>query len=604
MNTRAVIIRITIVITVLVFSARLFSIQIIDDQYKQAAQNNIIHKVIKYPYRGLITDKYGKLLVHNEPVYDLMVIPKEVNHQDSTRICDLLEITNQEYLDSYNKAKRYSIILPSIFYDKLSNEKFASIQDKIVDVSGYTIQPRTTRSYDHKSLANVLGYVGEVTASQLRADTSNYYRSGDYIGITGVEKYYEQDLRGKRGISYQTVDVRGTVIGEFGDGEFDTLPESGNNIQLTIDLELQQYAEKLMEGKTGSVVAIEPKTGEILAFVSAPSYDPNQFSGRDFSENFSKVQLDSLKPLFNRPIQAMYPPGSMFKTIQSLVALKENRVGTKEEIYCEGDLIGDLAPPGEYDITKAITYSSNNFFYKVFRRVIQQGYDENSFIDARIGYERWRSHVLDFGLGDRLGIDLPNENTGSIPDLNVYDRIYGINRWRFSNIYSLSIGQGELLVTPLQMANLGSILANRGYYYTPHVVRAIGNGTSIPQNRNEVGIDPAYFEVVVDGMEKVISIGSGIRAYIPDLPICGKTSTVENPHGEDHSGFMGFAPKDNPEIAIAVYVENAGWGGRAAGSTASLLIEKHIKGHITRPWTEAYVLKGDFADERPTNESD
>ncbi len=590
--------RFVVVVTVLIFSIRLFSIQIVNEKYKAAAQNNILHKIIRYPYRGLIFDRVGQLIAHNEPIYDLMVVPKEIDHTDSVVLCDLLGITNQEYMERQQKARRYSSVLPSVFFDKLSNEEFARIQDKIVDISGYNIQARTTRAYDHSSLANVLGYVGEITPNQLRRDTTKYYRPGDYIGITGVESTYENLLRGKRGISYQIVDVRGSVVSKFSEGEYDTLPESGENLTLTIDLELQQYAERLMEGKTGSVVAIDPNNGEILAFVSSPSYDPNLFTGRNFSENFSFVEQDTSKPLFNRPLQAMYPPGSMFKTIQSLIAMQEKVLSPNEEIYCEGGLIGDLAPPGEYDVKKAITYSSNNFFFKVFRRIIQQGFEQSPFIDSRIGFERWREQVLSFGLGKRLGVDLPNENPGSIPSLQSYDRIYGTNRWKFSNIYSLSIGQGELLVTPMQMANLGAVLANRGFYYEPHLVK--GQETE----KHYSLIDSVYYDVVIDGMEQVVSMGSGIRGYMRDIAFCGKTSTVENPHGLDHSGFMGFAPKDDPKIAIAAYVENVGWGGRAAGSTASLVVEKFLKGEISRPWLEEYVLRGYFGDERTSNESD
>ncbi len=603
MNTRTVVLRGVVIIVVLVFSIRLFSIQVVDKQYQFAAQNNILNKTIQYPYRGMIKDRERNILVHNEPVYNIMIVPNELQFEDSTRICQLLKISQEEFIESYNKCRRYSRILPSVLYENMSNAHFASIQDELVDLPGFSVQPRTIRGYDDTSLANVLGYVGEVTLRQLRNDTSKYYRPGDFIGITGVEKTYESDLRGKRGVRFETVDVRGLVTGAFDDGVHDTLPVPGRDIEITIDLDLQKYAEKLMGNKIGSVVAIDPNTGEILAFVSSPSYDPSLFAGREFPENFSRVQSDSLKPLFNRPLQAMYPPGSMFKTIQSLIALEEGVVGPQEEIYCEGNLIGDLAPPGFYDIKRAIQLSSNNFFYLVFRRIIQQGENQNSFIDSRIGFEKWRNHITNFGLGRRLGIDLPNESSGSIPTLNTYDRIYGVNRWRFSNIFSLSIGQGELLVTPLQMANLGAILANRGQYITPHIVREVEGEDKLTFETHSAGIDSKHFDIVLDGMEQVILAGSGIRARIEDIAICGKTSTVENPHGEDHSGFMGFAPKENPQIAIAVYVENAGQGGRAAATTASLLIEKKIRGTITRPWVEQYNLRGVFTDERQSTNS-
>ncbi|MFT5568271.1 MAG: penicillin-binding protein 2, partial [Cyclobacteriaceae bacterium] len=407
--------------------------------------------------------------------------------------------------------------------------------------------------------------------------------------------------RGSRGVSYKTVDVRGTIIGSFDEGEHDNKSIPGNNLTLTIDLDLQQYAEKLMKGKIGSLVALDPKTGEVLAFVSSPSYDPNLLSGRKYGESFTEIASDTLKPLFARPIQATYPPGSMFKTVQSLIALQEQVITQSEQVFCEGNLIGDLAPPGKYDVKKAITYSSNNFFYIIFKRMIQQGLEKSPFIDSRIGFEKWQKHVQDFGLGVRLGIDIPNENSGQIPSLRTYDGIYGENRWKFSNIYSLSIGQGEILVTPLQMANLGALLANKGSYITPHVVKSIDGKPVNNIAEHRVDIDSRHFPIVLDGMKQVIEIGSGRRAFISDIEICGKTSTVQNPHGEDHSGFMGFAPMSDPKIAIAVYVENAGWGGRAAASTASLVMEKYIRGSITKTWTENYVLKGDFADARRTN---
>ncbi|MFZ9045535.1 MAG: penicillin-binding protein 2 [Cyclobacteriaceae bacterium] len=604
MNSRVLLIRIFLITIVLVLIGRLFMIQIVDTKYRAAAQSNILHKIVEYPYRGMIYDRNNRLLTQNEPVYDVMIIPKELTLEDSIEIKELFQITQKEFITKYQKARRYSQILPSLFIDKLSNTEFARIQDRLIKLDGFIVQPRTVRSYDHQSLANVLGYVAQVTPRQLNRDTSNYYRPGDNIGISGIERSYEKDLRGKRGMSYKTVDVRGKITGSFDDGVHDSASVPGQNLKLTIDLELQQYAEKLMRGKIGSVVALDPKTGEILAFVSSPSYDPNLLSGRKYSENFAAIASDSLKPLFARPIQAMYAPGSMFKTVQSLIAMQEKKLRPTEQILCEGNLIGDLASPGIYDVKKAITYSSNNFFYLVFRRVIQQGFESNSYLDSRIGFERWRSYVTDFGLGKRLSVDIPNENRGMIPSLSTYDRIYGQNRWRFSNIYSLSIGQGELLVTPLQMANLGAILANKGFYYTPHLVKSVNNKDLLLEKNTISSIDTSYYQPVIEGMQQVVQMGSGIRGYIPNIAICGKTSTVQNPHGEDHSGFMGFAPKEDPRIAVAAYVENAGWGGRAAASTASLVIEKYVNGEVRRPWLEDYVLKGNFGDARRTKDSD
>ncbi|WP_258100392.1 penicillin-binding transpeptidase domain-containing protein [Marinoscillum pacificum] len=600
MNARSFIIQGLILFIALVFSIRLFSIQVIDDDYKLAAQNNILQKIVDYPFRGLIYDRDGDLLVYNTPVYDLMIVPKEVDLEDSTAIMELLEIDHATFEAKYDKARRYSSILSSKFVEQIPNEDFARIQDQLVKYSGFYPLPRTVRGYEKSILANTLGYIAEVSRSEINRDTTNYYKGGDYIGKVGIEKQYEDKLRGKRGVRYKIVNVQGVVKGEFKDGEYDTASVPGQSIQLTIDSELQAYAEKLLAGKVGSLVAIDPKTGDILAMVSAPSYDPNQLSGRNLSEFGPSIMNDSLKPLFNRPLQAMYPPGSMFKTIQALIAMQENKLSPTEKIICDGSLIGDHAPPGIYDVERAIQLSSNNYFYKVFKRVIEQGDHDSRYIDARIGMEKWNDYISRFGLGNRLGVDIPNEQSGYIPDIQFYDRVYGTNRWAFSNIYSLSIGQGEVLVTPIQMANLGALLANRGHYYTPHIVKSIDDQGVIEPKLNDVGIDEVHFNSVIDGMQKMAE--SNFRVPIQDIIVCGKTSTVENPHGMDHSGFMGFAPKENPQIAIAAYVENAGWGARAAAGTASLVIEKYITGEINRPWLEEFVLKGDFLDERQKRE--
>jgi len=595
MNSRSVIIKGLVILTGLGLAIRLFYIQLIDPDYERAAENNIVQKILEYPYRGLITDRNDSLLVYNTPVFDLLVIPNQVEIPDTSRFLQLLEMTEEEFLEQMKKAKKFSYKLASVLVSQLPNEHLAAIQGELINYEGFFVQPRTVREYTYPSLAHTLGYVGEISLRKLKQDTTGYYRGGDYLGISGIEKAYENNLRGDRGVSYRMVDAQRVAKGKFRNGEFDTLPEPGKDVQLTIDIELQQYAEKLMQGKVGSVVALDPKTGEILAMVSAPDYNPSLLSGKKLSTNYEPLEQDSLKPLFNRALQAMYPPGSMFKTVQSLIALQEGIVNPEQKIYCEGDLIGDLAPPGKYDIKRGITYSSNNFFFILFRRTMLQRKDPNMYSDSRIGLTNWRNYVTQFGLGNKLGVDLPNEVKGFVPTVDYYDRMYGTRRWKFSNIYSLSIGQGELQVSPLQMANLGALLGNRGHYITPHIVRYVGEESSLGFERHEVEIDSAHFEPVLQGMEQVVSIGSGRRAYVTGLQICGKTSTVENP-GYDHSGFMAFAPKDDPKIAIAVYVENAGWGGRAAAATAGLIIEKYLKGEVSRKYMETYVLKGKFHD--------
>lgn len=591
MRGRSLLVRGLILFTVIVFAVRLFYIQILEEDYKVAAENNVVQKIIQYPFRGLVYDNNDSLVIYNSPVYDLMIVPKEAEIADTIVFCQLVEITREEFDEKIKKAKKFSSILASKFIEQISDELFAKLQDQLINYPGFYVLPRTVRSYNTKSLANVVGYVGEVSGNFLTRDTTNYYQPGDYIGIGGIEKAYEEHLRGKRGATFKVVNVQGIIKDDYRDGEYDTLPKSGESIHLTIDLELQQYAEKLMEGKVGSVVAIEPKTGRILALVSAPSYDPQLLSGKNLSKNFPDLNSNEDKPLFNRPLQARYPPGSMFKTIQGIIAMHEGVVSADEILRVDHSNIGDLAPPGPYNMVRAITKSSNNYFYLIMRRMVQQGLDESAFIDSRIGYEKWREYVKEFGLGRHLGVDLPNEIMGNVPSIEYYDRWYGAKRWKYSNIASLSIGQGELLVTPLQMANLGAILANRGYFITPHVVDKI-EGWPNPNIKKEVlPFDPSLYESVVQGMEQVVKAGSGIRGYYEPLRLAGKTSTVQNPHGEDHSGFMGFAPLDDPKISIAAYVENAGQGGRAAVSVASLLAEKYVLGEVSRTWLEDYVLE-------------
>lgn len=599
MSSRIFIIRLLILVTVILFSVRLFSIQILDENYKIAAENNVIQKIVQYPFRGLIYDAKDSLVVYNSPVFDLMVVPKEAYVQDTLAFCDLLGIEREAFEEKMTSARRYSSILASQFIPQLSDSLFATLQDQLVAYPGFYVLPRTIRSYETDGMANVLGYVGEVSGRFLNRDTTNYYKSGDYIGISGIENSYEEALRGKRGAIYKVVNVQGVIKDDFRGGNFDSLPEPGQNMKLTIDLEIQQYAEKLMDGKIGSVVAIEPETGKILAFVSAPSYDPALLSGKVLSKNFPPLSRNEGKPLFNRPLQARYPPGSMFKTIQGVISLHEGVITPDEIIYTDGTNIGDLAPPGRYDLEKAIQKSSNNYFYLVMKRMVQQGVEESAFLDSRIGLEKWQNYVKMFGLGRKLGVDIPNESAASVPGVATYDRIYGQSRWKFSNVGSLSIGQGELGVTPLQMANLGAILANRGFFYTPHVVDEIGGKSTGNVKKEELPFKAEHYATVINGMERVIREGSGRRGYMDSLFLCGKTSTVQNPHGEDHSGFMGFAPKDNPKIAIAAYVENAGQGGRAAVSVASLIMEKYVFGEVKRSWLETYVLEEHYLNHAP-----
>lgn len=584
----------------LIYVVKLFSIQITDDSYKLAAEDNIMRPVKEYPYRGLIYDRDRQnLLVYNKPVFDLMVVPREAKIEDTLEFCSTLGITIEQFKEQETRMKNergYSSYLPQTFIKMIGMKKLARFQDRLVDYPGFFIQARTLRGYHSKSLANALGYIGEISQPALDRDSSGYYHRGDYVGISGLEKYYEKELRGHPGVEYKMVNVRGIVKGPFKDGKYDTLSKPGSNLVSTIDLELQEYGEKLMEGKAGAVVAIEPATGQVLSIISSPSYDPELLSGRDFSRNYLKLVKDSLKPLFNRSTMSVYPPGSTFKPLQVLIGLQEGVITPREQIYCSGNLVGDHAPPGYYDAYKAIKMSSNNYFYIIFRRMINQELSDNTYIDSRLGLEKWNKYLYGFGLGRPLGIDLPNEQGGMIPTPDYYNRVYGENRWKWSTINSISIGQGEILISPLQMANYAAIIANKGHYYLPHLVKDIDGKGPLEKYtvRHESGIDSAHFQPVIDAMEKVVSEGTGLRAKIQGISVCGKTGTSQNPHGEDHSVFIAFAPKENPKIAISVYVQNAGQGARAAASVAGLMIEKYLTGEIKRHWIEEYALKGEF----------
>jgi len=596
-SARKFAIQITIILIGIVFLIKLFAIQVLDPTYQLAAENNVVERIVQYPYRGLIYDRNGKLIVYNEPVYDLEVIPKEVVIEDTLSFCRAFNITPEAFKEKMQKAEKYSSVKPSVFIKQISNKNFAAIQEFLIDYPGFRIQARSDRGYARNVLANALGYIGEINKEQLRRDSMRmHYRQGDYIGISGIESAYEPQLRGKTGVQFKLVNVRGIEKGSFKDGELDTLSTPGENLIVTIDLDLQEYGETLMKGKVGSVVAIEPKSGEILSIISAPSYDPDALSGRDYGKNHTSLETDSTRPLFNRPIQAMYPPGSIFKAVQTLIGMQEGVLSPKTTYYCGDAPVGDHVTPGYYNLFEALKQSSNQYYYKAFRTIINQNESPNTFIDSRIGLEKWSKYVSRFGLGAPLGIDIPYEKGGYIPTPGYYDRIYGEARWKFSTIYSLSIGQGEMLVTPLQMANLAALIANKGYYYTPHLIKGLGMEDKKPGKytvKNDVGIDSSHFGFVHEAMAAAVH-GTARRAVMEDIEICGKTGTAENPHGEDHSVFMAFAPKDDPKIAIAVYVENAGWGGRAAASTASLMIEKYLKGCVDRIWLEEFVLKGDF----------
>ncbi len=598
-DRRPVILIIVIVLVGLTLLVKLFMIQVADDSFLRRAERNAIQRIVDHPYRGLIYDRNNNLMVFNNPVFDLMVIPREFSVKDTAQFCELFGIEKEALIENFDAAKKYSWVKPSSLIKQISNEDFARIQDYLIDYPGLFVMTRSVRAYPQPRAAHALGYIGEINGDQLERDTSHYYSQGDYIGHTGLESFYEKDLRGRKGVKYKMVNVRGVDKGSFKNGELDTASIAGINIQSTIDLALQTYGEKLMEGKRGSVVAIEPKTGEILTMISAPVYDPGLLAGSKFGENFGVLSRDLDKPLYNRPVMALYPPGSIFKIVQSLIGLQDGVLTPNTTYACNRSLVACHNHPSPTNLFGAIRNSCNPYYHQAFRQMINKGVSSNTYIDTQIGLDQWKEAVMKFGLGVRLGIDMGGEKSGSIPGSTLYNRIYGEGRWRYSTIYSLSIGQGELLVTPLQMANLSAIFANKGYYYPPHLIKAIdGDNTRIPEHyrtRMDVGVDAHHFDMVQDAMAEAL-YGTAARAIIKDIVVAGKTGTAQNPQGEDHSVFIAFAPKDDPKIAIAVYVENAGWGGRAAASTASLMIEKYLRGSVERPALEEYVLAGDFLD--------
>lgn len=576
---------------------KLFAIQVLDDSFLKRAESNAIQRIVDHPYRGLVYDRSGKLMVFNNPIFDLMVVPREFHLKDTAKFCELFRISKEQLIEGYNSAKSYSKVKPSPLIKQLSNTDFARIQDFLVDYPGLFILTRSVRSYPSPTAAHALGYIGEISAGQLGRDTLSYYSQGDYVGLSGLEKYYEKELRGNKGVKYKMVNVRGMDKGPFKEGQYDTISIAGKNLTSTIDLDLQQFGELLMAGKTGSVVAIEPKTGEILAMISAPFYDPNQLTGAEFGKTYKVLNTDNSKPLFNRPIMATYPPGSIFKIVQSLIGLQEGILTPNSTFSCNKSLVACHNHPNPVNLFGAIRNSCNPYYHQAFRQIINREVSSNTFKDTEIGLNAWRESVLKFGLGAPLGIDMSGEKGGDIPSSKLYDRIYGAGHWKYSTIYSLSIGQGEMQVTPLQMANLAAIFANKGYYYTPHLIKEVdGDPKKIPakfQEKKFVGVDARHFDLIQEAMVEAI-YGTAARAVMTDLVIAGKTGTAQNPHGEDHSVFIAFAPKDNPKIAIAVYVENAGWGGRAAASTASLMIEKYIRKTISRPELQDYVIAGNF----------
>lgn len=578
----------------LVFILKLFYLQVIDESYRLSAENNSRRVVTLFPARGLFFDRDGELLVYNQAAYDLVIAPYQLQEFDTAELCTILNIDREFLVNGIERSfmPRYR---REPFIKQVSAETYAELQEKLYRFPGFYVQPRTLRKYSSDIAAHLIGYVGEVDDKII--EENDYYSMGDYIGISGIEKTYEEYLRGEKGREIYNVDVHGRVQGVYEGGRYNEPAVVGKNLTLTIDADLQTYGEKLMEDFRGSIVAIEPQTGEILAMVTAPNYDPSLLVGRERTKNYRKLQSDTLKPIFNRALMAQYPPGSTFKMINALIGLQENVVNPKATYYVDGAYYARGVTVkdhvyGYVDMVSGIQKSSNAYFCHIFRNIIE----DRDYPSVPMAFNNWRDHLLSFGFGRPLGSDFPNELSGYVPNTSYYDRYYGEGRWKALTIISLAIGQGELGITPLQLANMTAALANKGYYYTPHVVKKIEGIDTLSRKFTTphfTTIDSSHFPVVLDGMEMAVNGGEGSTsriAKINDIVVCGKTGTAENPHGEDHSVFSAFAPRENPQIAIAVYVEHGKWGSTYAAPIASLMIEKYLTDTVSRKWVENLML--------------
>ena len=599
-SNRAYVIGLIFIAMGLVFIVRLFFVQIIEDRYKSSAADNALRYITNYPARGMVYDRDGKMLVFNEATYDLIVIPRQVKQGfDTASLCKIVGMEPDAMRTKLEAARKYSNYLPYIVDEKLRTETYGVLQEQLVKYPGFYILTRTIRNYPNPIAANILGYIGEVTPDNIKDDS--YYRPGDYIGVSGIEKSYEKELRGIKGINIMMVDVHGQDKGHYMDGKYDRQPVAGKDLYTSLNLELQKYGEALMKGKRGSVVAIEPSSGEILALVTSPSYDPALMVGRDRAKNYFALLQDKNLPLFNRALTGKYPPGSTFKPLVGLVGEQMGVLTPGMRYPCAGGFslgggkkVGCHPHASPLDFEEAIQHSCNAYFCKVLKTSI----DNKRFKNQREALWFWRKLVMSFGLGEKLGIDLPNESSGNIPTPDYYDKVFGTNRWRALSIISIGIGQGEIQLTPLQMANLAAIIANRGYFYTPHIVRAIGDKNSLNPRftqRRQTGVEARYFEPVVEGMYRVVEAGTAYNARLEGVSMCGKTGTAQNA-GKNHSIFIAFAPKDHPKIAIAAVVENSGYGATWAAPISSLMIEFYMKGKVERTEIEKNIMESKLSE--------
>ena len=589
-----------IFLLVIIYIVKLFVLQVCDSTYKENADSNAFMKKTIYPSRGFIYDRNGLLVVFNQPAYDVVMIPRDVQPFDTIDFCNTLRISREEFdqrmadLKNPKKNPNYSSYSQQTFMTHLSAQDYGRLQEKLYRFPGFFIQKRILRQYNYSNAANVLGNIREVNQNDLEKD--DYYRPGDYTGDLGIEKSYESVLRGRKGMEILIRDAYGKIKGSYDGGKHDIAPISGKDLKLSIDIELQKYGEELMRNKKGAIVAIEPSTGEVLALVSSPTYDPNLLVGRERGKNYRKLVNDRLNPLFDRSIMAAYPPGSTFKPTQGLIFRQEGivTVGTLFPCYhgyVSGRLkVGCHSHASPISLKPALQTSCNAYFCWGFRSMIDR---RNKYGSVSKAFEVWKNHMVSMGYGYRLGIDLPSESRGFIPNSEFYNKVYGENHWKANTVISIAIGQGEILATPLQIANLCATIANRGYFYTPHVVKSI-YGKKIDKmyyERHTPTVASQYYDEIVEGMRMAVTGGTCRAAtFSSDIAVCGKTGTAQNPHGKDHSAFMGFAPMDNPKIAIAVYVENAGFGATYGVPIGSLMMERYLTGEVKRTDLESRMM--------------
>ncbi len=611
MNTdnRKFVIIVFILLVGIIYLIRLFYMQVIDETWVLRAQEIAEKRKEITPNRGIIFDRNSKQIVSNKVYYNLMFVEENLKNFDTVAFAKMLGWTKEEVAlrfkeikegegSYYNKntKKRTSNYMKSRAYPflkELTQAEILKIAPFLDQFPGFYEEATSMRSYPFANAANILGYLAEVTGEEIKKD--RFYKPSNNIGRTGLENFYERELRGRKGIRYVVTSAMNNAIQSFKGGKYDTIAKPGSNLTLGIDIDLQAYSEKLMQNKKGCIVAIEPSSGEILTFVSAPTFDPNFLIGkRNISKNYPILNKDPNLPLYPRPIASEYPPGSIFKLVQGLIGMQEGVITEDSGFPCTKSMVGCHGHPAASDIPEAIQYSCNPYFYYVMKKIIQQGKNSNAFADAEIGLAKWVKYMNSFGLGVKLPTDITGIRKGLIPGPSFYDKWYGYHNWQFNNIRSISIGQGEVKLTPLQMANIAVIIANRGWYYTPHFVKSIdGKGPKeIFTKKNYTMVDSKHYASVIEGMRRVVneSGGTAKSAMLEDIVICGKTGTVQNPHGKDHSVFIAFAPKENPKIAIAVFIENSGFGGTWAAPTASLVMEKYLTGKITNEAKEKRIM--------------